>query len=67
VLMAIGMLMMGIQIGLTGIRQAGLELALAISFSVVLFLIADLDRPQEGLINVSQQAMVELQLKLNAR
>jgi len=44
-----------------------MELALAVSFSLVLFLIADLDRPQEGLINVSQQAMSELQTKLNAR
>jgi len=28
---------------------------------------ADLDRPQEGLLNVSQQAMVELQTRLHAR
>jgi len=28
-------------------------------------LIADLDRPQEGLINVSQEAMTELQSRLN--
>jgi len=66
-LMAVGMVMMGTQIGLSGARHIGMELALAVAFSVVLFLIADLDRPQEGLINVSQQAMVELQTKLNAR
>jgi hypothetical protein len=66
-LMAVGMIMMGTQIGLSGIRHIGMELALAVAFSVVLFLIADLDRPQEGLINVSQQAMAELQTKLNAR
>jgi hypothetical protein len=66
-LMAVGMLMMGIQIGLSGPRQFGMELFLAVAFSVVLFLIADLDRPQEGLINVSQQAMLELQTKLHAR
>ena len=65
--MAVGMVMMGTQIGLSGTRHIGTELALAVAFSVVLFLIADLDRPQEGLINVSQQAMVELQTKLNAR
>jgi hypothetical protein len=52
---------------LSGARHIGMELALAVAFSVVLFLIADLDRPQEGLINVSQQAMVELQTKLNTR
>jgi hypothetical protein len=44
-----------------------MELALAVSFSVVLFVITDLDRPQGGLINVSQQAMEELQHTLNAR
>lgn len=63
----IAMLMMGIQNGLTGGRQTGIELALALSFSIVLFLIADLDRPQEGLVNVSQQAMTELQAKLRSR
>ena len=66
-LMAVGMVMMGTQIGLSGTRHLSMELALAIAFSVVLFMIADLDRRQEGLINVSQQAMEELQTKLNAR
>ncbi len=66
-LMAIAMAMMGIQVGLSGARHIGMELALAISFSVVLFVIVDLDRPLEGLINVSQQAMEELQLRLNAK
>ena len=66
-LMAVGMVMMGTQIGLSGTRHIGMELALAVAFSVVLFVIADLDRPQEGLINVSQQAMEELQTRLNAR
>ena len=59
-LMFVGMVMMGTQIGPSGARHAGMELALAVSFAVVLFVIADLDRPQEGLINVSQQAMHEL-------
>jgi hypothetical protein len=66
-LMASGMLMMGTQIGLSGARNVSMELALAVSFSVVVFLIADLDRPQEGVISVSQQALVELQTKLNTR
>jgi hypothetical protein len=66
-LMAVGMFMMGTQVGLGGTRHLGMELALAVAFSVVLFVIADLDRPQEGLINVSQQAMVELQTRVNAR
>jgi len=66
-LMAVGMAMVGAQVAQSGSRHFDIELALAISFSLVLFLIADLDRPQEGLINVSQQAMSELQTKLNAR
>jgi hypothetical protein len=65
--MAVGMIMMGTQIGMSGTRHIGMELALAVAFSVVLCLIAGLDRPREGLVNVSQQAMVDLQNKLNAR
>jgi len=30
------------------------------SFAIVISLVADLDRPQEGLLSVSQQAMLEL-------
>jgi hypothetical protein len=33
---------------------------------VVLLLIVDLDRPQEGFIKVSQQAMDDLELKLRS-
>ena len=67
VLMVIGMSMVGLQIGHGGGRHFGLELALAASFSVVLLMIADLDRPQQGLVRVSQQAMSELQSKLERR
>lgn len=63
-LMAVGMIMMGAQIGQAGARRFDIELALAVSFSLVLLLIADLDRPQQGFVNVSQQAMTELLEKL---
>jgi hypothetical protein len=66
-LAGIAMLMMGTANGLAPSRQFSIELGLAVAFSVVLFVIADLDRPQEGLINVSQQAMTELRDKLDAR
>jgi hypothetical protein len=56
---------MGFHIGLGGSRQVWLQLALIFSFSAVLGLISDLDRPQKGTIKVSQQAMIELQNKLN--
>jgi hypothetical protein len=64
-LLVVGMIMMGIQLGLSTSRHFGLELALAATFSLVLLLIADLDRPQEGLLRVSQEAMVDLQTKLH--
>jgi hypothetical protein len=66
-IMFIVMLMMGIQVAQGGTRHWGIELALALTFSTALFLIVDLDRPQEGLINVSQQAMVDLQTRLRAK
>ena len=36
------------------------ELAVAFTFSVVIGLIADRDRPQEGVLKVSQQALIDL-------
>jgi hypothetical protein len=66
-LLVISMFMMGTQIGQGGARHPLTEMALAVSFSVVLLMIADLDRPQEGLVRVSQQAMTELQTKLDGR
>ena len=35
--------------------------ALVLAFAFVLSLIANLDRPQEGLLRVSQQAMIDVQ------
>ena len=64
-LLVVGMIMMGIQLGLSPARHFGLELALAATFALVMVLIADLDRPQEGLVRVSQQAMLDLQTKLH--
>jgi hypothetical protein len=65
-LMIAGMVMIGMQLGLGGTRHYGAEIALGVSFALVLFLIVDLDRPQAGLINVSQEAMVDLQARLAA-
>jgi len=36
-------------------------LGLVLAFAVVLFLIADLDRGQEGLLQVNQQALIDVQ------
>jgi hypothetical protein len=57
----IAMAALGYQQGLSGSQRSLAGLALALAFSAVLLLIADLDRPQEGLLRVSQQAMIDLQ------
>lgn len=51
----------GFQTGLGGRRRPLSTPAFALAFAIVILLIADLDRPQEGSIRVSQQAMLELQ------
>jgi hypothetical protein len=65
-LLMAAMVMLGAQIGQSETRHFDLEIAIAITFATVLFLITDLDRPQEGLLRVSQEAMVELQTRLHA-
>ena len=50
----------GYHAGLTGTSRTFATLALAFTFSGILWLVADLDRPQEGLLKVSQQAMIDL-------
>jgi hypothetical protein len=47
--------------GLSRSRRTPQLLVLAVCFSAILVLVADLDRPREGLIQVSQQAMLDLQ------
>jgi hypothetical protein len=51
---------MGYHGGLAGASRSFAILAVALAFSAVLCLIADLDRPQEGSLQVSQQAMIDL-------
>ena len=46
--------------GPTSLRRSPAVVILILAFSAVMNLIADLDRPHEGLFNVSQQAMVDL-------
>lgn len=53
-------------IGVTGARRFLAILPLVMTLSAVLLLIADLDRPQEGLFKVSQQALVDLRNLMNS-
>jgi hypothetical protein len=46
--------------GLTSTTRTLATLVLVVTFSGVLWLLADLDRPQEGLIKVSQQALMDV-------
>ena len=55
----------GYQFGITGTKRWLIILLLAISFSAVILLIADLDRTTNGLIKVSQKPMIELQQKIS--
>jgi hypothetical protein len=63
-LAALAMGILGYRAGLSGRRSPIAILALALSFSAVLMLINDLDRPQQGLVGVSQQTLIDLQTKL---
>ena len=56
-----GMASTGYHAGLSATRRSPAELLLALAFAGVLFLIVDLDRSQEGLFTVSQEAMIDLQ------
>jgi hypothetical protein len=56
----LAMVGVGYYSGLTSKTRTLERLILVATFSGVLWLLADLDRPQEGLIKVSQQAMVDL-------
>ena len=54
----------GYYAGLASTTRSLATLALVVTFSGILCLIADLDRPQEGLLKVSQQAMIDLRKSL---
>ena len=57
---------MGYLEGLAGTRRSLAVFAVAVAFSVVIELIADLDRPQEGVLQVNQQALLDVQRSMNA-
>jgi hypothetical protein len=50
----------GYQFGLAGARSWIATILMIMAFTMVILLIADLDRPQRGLIQVSQQPLVDL-------
>lgn len=46
--------------GVAGTSRSPVMVTVAIAFAAVIMVIADLDRPGQGFINVSQQAMIDL-------
>jgi len=66
VLVVLGILAVGYQIAIAGSRRPRVTLILAVSFSLVIMLIASLDQPQSGFIKVSQQPLVDLRASMDA-
>jgi amino acid permease len=60
----LSMTAMGYQFGLTGARSWATMIFLVMVFTPVILLIADLDRPQVGVVQVSQQALLDLLNKI---
>jgi hypothetical protein len=61
----LAMAMMGYRAGIAEHRSLVATMTIVLAYSVVIVLIADLDRQQEGFLRVSQQAMVDLQSRLH--
>ena len=60
------MLTMGAQVGLTGKRRLVAVIPLVLAFSALMTLVADLNRPQSGMITIGQQSMVNLQRSMDS-
>jgi hypothetical protein len=62
----LSMVAVGYQFGLTGVRSWMLIFFLVAAFSTVITLIANLDRAQSGMLQVSQQPLLDLLVKFGA-
>lgn len=56
---------MGYHAGLVGATRSLAVIAVALAFSAVIALVVDLDRPQEGTLTVSQQALIDVRQSMN--
>lgn len=66
VMSLLSMAAVGYQSGLTNSRRSPVKLAMIVAFTIVLALIADLDRSHKGLFRIGQQAMVDVQKMIAA-
>jgi hypothetical protein len=65
VIALLAMFLVGMQTGYGKSRSKVALVMLALVLAVVLYLIADLDRPQEGLLQVGQKALYDVQQQLH--
>jgi hypothetical protein len=65
-LVILGMIAVGYQTAIAGSRRTWAMLILALSFSLVIALIAELDGPGSGYLTVSQQPLVDLRALMAA-
>lgn len=66
VLSVVAFAAMGYHGGVAGTVRSPVMMAVAVAFSLVIMLIADLDRPGVGFVNVRQDAMLDLRARLAA-
>jgi len=66
VLLFLAMAVVGYYDGMSGTRHSLAVFAMVLAFSAVLALIADLDRPGQGLLEVNQKSMLDLRKSMSA-
>ncbi len=64
ILMVLGMGSMGYNAGITGSRRTGVRVLLVVSFSLLVTIIADLNKPEVGWISVDQRALEYVQKRM---
>jgi hypothetical protein len=63
----LSMLLLGYHFGVAGKGHNGIKIILAVLFSVVMFLILALDRPETGILKLDQTPLLTLQKQLNEK
>lgn len=66
-LLVLSMMVMGYYEGISGARRSLAVFALVVAFAAVLLLITDLDRPGKGLLQVNQQALLDVRKSMVAK
>jgi hypothetical protein len=61
---ALSLAMVGYTAGIKGRRSLLSAVVMVLGLGIVLALVIDLDRPQDGLVNVSQQPIIEVQQRI---